>query len=126
MTYSKKRLREVTALKRAAVKKIQSDIGELDASSSRKYIEEFNREFQTFEIVSSTDAILQEASNANLIWISDYHALTKSQKYAAEFVKQLSSDTRPIVLDVEPVLARSQKLLDRWMPRKISEQEFLD
>ena len=53
MTYSKKRLREVTALKRAAVKKIQNDIGELDASPSRKYIEEFNREFQTFQAVST-------------------------------------------------------------------------
>jgi uncharacterized iron-regulated protein len=126
MTYSKKRLREVTALKRAAVKKIQNDIGELDASPSRKYIEEFNREFQTFQAVSTADEILQQARNANLIWIGDYHALTKSQIYAAEFVKKLSSDDRPIVLAVEPVFSRSQKILDRWMAGKISEQEFLD
>src|SRR5206468_12725797 len=106
MTYSKKRLREVTALKRAAVKKIQNDIGELDASPSRKYIEEFNREFQTFQAVSTGDAILQEARTANLIWIGDYHALTKSQTYAAEFVKKLSDD-RSIVLAVEPVFSRS-------------------
>jgi uncharacterized iron-regulated protein len=126
MTYSKKRLREVTALKKAAVKKIQNEIGELDASPSRKYIEEFNREFQTFEAVSTADAILQEARNANLIWIGDYHALAKSQKYAAEFVRKFSADNRSIVLAVEPVFARSQKILDRWMAGKISEQEFLD
>jgi heme-binding uptake protein ChaN (Tiki superfamily) len=126
MTYSKKRLREVTALKRAAVKKIQNDIGELDASPSRKYIEEFNREFQTFQAVSTTDEILQQARQANLIWIGDYHALSKSQIYAAEFVKKQSSDNRRIVLAVEPVFSRSQKILDRWMAGKISEQEFLE
>jgi hypothetical protein len=126
MTYSKKRLREVTALKRAAVKKIQSDIGELNASPSRKYIEEFNREFQTFQTVSTPDAILEEARSANLIWIGDYHALEKSQTYAADFVRKLSSGNREIVLAVEPVFARSQKILDRWMCGKISEQEFLD
>src|SRR3954463_5943427 len=118
MTYSKKRLREVTALQRAAVKKIQSDIGELDASPSRKYIEEFNHEFQTFESVSTADAILQEARTANLIWIGDYHALAKSQTYAAELVRKLSSD-RSILLAVEPVFARSQKILDHWMAGKI-------
>src|SRR3954467_12664663 len=101
MTYSKKRLREVTALKRAAVKKIQHDICEIDASPSRKYIEEFNREFQTFQTVSTQDTILEDARNANLIWIGDYHALTKSQTYAADFVRKLSSDNRPIVLAVE-------------------------
>ena len=126
MTYSKKRLREVTALKRAAVKKIQNDIGELDASPSRKYIEEFNREFQTFEAVSTPEAILQDARNANLIWIGDYHALTKSQIYAAEFVRKLSADNRSIVLAVEPIFSRSQKILDRWLAGKISEHEFLD
>ena len=45
MTYSKQRLKEVTALKRQAVRLIQNDIGEIDASPSRKYIQEFNREF---------------------------------------------------------------------------------
>ena len=110
MTYSKKRLREVTALKRAAVQKIQSDIGELNASPSRKYIEEFNREFQTFQSVSTPEAIVEQARGANLIWIGDYHALAKTQIYAADFVRKLSSDDREIVLAVEPVFGRSQKL----------------
>src|SRR5262245_29205447 len=120
MTYSKKRLREVTALKRAAVKKIQNDIGKLDASPNRKYIEEFNREFQTFQAVSTADAILQEARSANLVWIGDYHALTKSQTYAADFDRKLSSDNRSIVLAVEPVFSRSLQILERWTAGKRS------
>jgi hypothetical protein len=126
MTYSKKRLREVTALKRAAVRKIQNDIGELHPSPSRKYIEEFNQEFQTFQAVSTHETILEEARGANLIWIGDYHALSRSQTYAADFVRKLAVENHDMMLAVEPVFARSQKILDHWMSGKISEQEFLD
>lgn len=126
MTYSKKRLREVTALKRAAVRKIQNDIGELNASPSRKYIEEFNREFRSFLSICWPETILEEARGANLIWIGDYHALSKSQTYASDFVRRLAAENHDIVLAIEPVFARNQKILDRWMSGKISEQEFLD
>src|SRR5262245_38334279 len=126
MTYSKKRLREVTALKRAAVRKIQNEIGEFRASPSRKYIEEFNREFRTFQAISSNEEIIEQARQANLIWIGDYHALSKSQTYAADFIRCLNEDNRRVLLAVEPVFARSQKILDSWMSGKISEQEFLE
>ena len=126
MAYSKQRLREVTALKRAAVKRIQSDIGELDVSTNRKYIHEFSREFDTFRSVCDPGAIIEDAHSANLIWIADYHALSKSQAYAARFVRELAAHNSNIILAVEPVFARNQKILDQWMSGKITEQEFLD
>jgi hypothetical protein len=126
MTYSKQRLKEVTALKKAAVEKIRNDIDELNASPSRKYIEEFNQEFQGFDTVSDIATILEEAEKSNLIWIGDYHALPNSQGFAERFIRDLASrGSRNIVLAVEPVFARNQKILDRWMSGRISEQEFL-
>src|SRR5713226_1140647 len=126
MTYSKQRLKEVTALKREAVRLIQNDIGQIDASPSRKYIQEFNREFQTFQNVCDPKDILEQAPQANLIWIGDYHALGQSQTYATEFLRQLAARKRNLVVAVEPVFARNQEILDRWMNGDISEQEFLD
>src|SRR5882762_5752353 len=126
MTYSKQRLREVTALKRAAVRRIQSDIGEIDASTSRKYIQEFNREFQTFQSVCDTEEVLEQAQEVNLIWIGDYHALVQSQTYATEFLRGLAARKTNLAVAVEPVFARNQEILDRWMAGRISEQEFLD
>lgn len=123
MTYSKQRLREVTALKRAAVERIQNDIGELP---SRKYIQEFNSEFRTFQSVCGPEEIFLEAAVANLIWIGDYHALSRSQSFAADFVRKLAAQDANVALAVEPVFARNQKILDRWMSGKISEQEFLN
>ncbi len=126
MTYSKQRLREVLELKRTAVRHIQSDIGELGASPSRKYIHEFNHEFQTFQAVCEPETVFEEARTANLIWIGDYHALPRSQTYAAQFIRQLAARNVNLALAVEPVFARSQKTLDQWMAGRISEQEFLD
>src|SRR5438034_9270901 len=126
MTYSKQRLREVTALKRETVRRIQTDIGEIHVSPSRKYIHEFNEEFQTFQSVCERDEIRHQALDANLIWVADYHALTANQTYVVELLKQIAQHKDNIALAVEPVFARSQKTLDRWMSGKISEQEFLD
>ncbi|PYR89607.1 MAG: hypothetical protein DMG19_06990, partial [Acidobacteria bacterium] len=91
MTYSRQRLKEVTALKREAVRRIQNDIGEIGASPSQKYIQEFTGEFQTFESVVAPAEILEAARRANLIWIGDYHALTRSQTYASEFLRELKT-----------------------------------
>src|SRR5690348_1786455 len=111
MTYSKQRLREVMALKKKAVRRIQNDIGEIDASPSRKYIQEFNLEFQFFRGVCSPDDILREAREANLVWIGDYHALGQSQRFAANFIRQLAAEDNNLVVAVEPVFARNQKTL---------------
>src|SRR6266702_1497425 len=56
MTYSKQRLREVIALKRAAVRRIQNGIGEFTVSSGGKYIRDFNREFQTFQATCQAES----------------------------------------------------------------------
>jgi hypothetical protein len=126
MTYSKQRLREVTALKREAVRRIQTDIGEIHSSPSRKYCQEFNQEFLTYQSLCEPDEIRGKAFDANLIWIGDYHALRASQSYVVELLKDLAQHKDNLALAMEPVFARSQEILDRWMSGNISEQEFLD
>src|SRR5256885_13647478 len=103
MTYSKQRLKEVMALKKEAVRRIQRDIGEIDASPSRKYIQEFNREFQIFESACEPGEVLDEAQHANLIWIGDYHALGQSQLYATDFIRDLAARKKNLAVAVEPV-----------------------
>jgi hypothetical protein len=126
MTYSKQRLKEVTELKKQAVRLIQHEIWEIDSSPSRKYIQEFIREFQNFQNVCDLKEIIDQAQKCNLIWIGDYHALNQSQTYAVEFIRQLAARKNNLGVAVEPVFARNQDILDRWMNGVISEQEFLD
>jgi len=126
MTYSKQRLRHVTELQRAAVRRIQTDIGEIHPSPSRKYIQEFTDEFGVFESVCSPETVLRQAVDANLIWVGDYHALVKSQIYVVDLLKEVTQHRDNVAIAVEPIFARNQEILDQWMSGKISEQEFLD
>jgi len=127
MTYLKQRLRQVTHLQRATVRRIQTDIGEIHPSPSRKYIREFTNEFNAFESVCDPDEVLRAALDSSLIWVGDYHALAKSQIYVVELLQGIAQRKKNnVALAVEPIFARSQDVLDRWMSGKISEQEFLD
>src|SRR5262249_32156370 len=126
MAYSKQRLREATKLQREAVRRIQTDIGEIHPSPSRRYIQEFNEEFEDFETLSDHEEVLQRALDTNLIWIGDYHALTNNKLYVVYLVKQLTRLKGDVALAVEPIFARNQEILDLWMLGEMSEHEFLE
>jgi len=91
-----------------------------------KYIREFTNEFNAFDSVCDPDEVQKAALDANLIWVGDYHALAKSQIYVVELLKGIAQRKQNVALAVEPIFARSQDVLDRWMSGKISEQEFLE
>ena len=55
--------------------------------------------------------------------IGDYHALAASQRFAAELLEKRAQGL-PVVLAVEAVLARDQRILDGWWRREISEDEL--
>src|SRR4051812_39914194 len=120
MTYSKQRLREVVELQREAVRRIQTDIGEIHPSPNRKYIEEFSQEFDGFESVCDQEEVLRAAIEANLVWVGDYHALAASQMFVVDLLKQIARLKDSVALAVEPIFARSQRALDQWMSGKIS------
>jgi hypothetical protein len=125
MAYSKQRLREVAAIRKAAVQRIRTQIYEIDTSPSLKYIEEFTSEFADFEKVCSRDEVLNAAAKANLIWLGDYHVLADYQAFAEHFIRELAGIKPNLTLGLEPIFARHQRFLDRWMKGDISEQEFL-
>jgi hypothetical protein len=126
MPYSQRRIKEVAEIKQTAVHRIRTAIGQIDTSPSFKYIRDFATEFASFDSVCQYSDILDDAATANLIWIGDYHALSRFQQFAADFVRDLYRKNTNIALGVEPVFARNQKLLDRWMKGQISEQAFLE
>jgi len=126
MRYSPKRIKEVAEIKQAAVERIRYDIGQLDTSPSHKYIVDFTSEFGGFQEVCNPTEILDEAAKANLIWIGDYHALSRYQEFSANFLRDLHRRNPNLALGVEPVFARNQKILDRWTTGAISDQTFLD
>ena len=126
MAYSKQRIKEIADVKQTAVRRIRTAIDDINLSRTHKYIEDFNAEFATFQDVCEPDEILRNAANAHLVWIGDYHVLSRFQEFVSDFVRKLFRLNRNIALGVEPVFARHQKILDRWMKGRISEQAFLE
>src|SRR5262249_36264117 len=106
MRISTKRIKEVEGIKHAAVERIWNDIGQIDSSPSHKYIEEFTTEFGNFQDICDYGEILTEAASSNLIWIGDYHALSRFQEFAATFLRDLHKRKANIGLAVEPVFSR--------------------
>jgi uncharacterized iron-regulated protein len=57
--------------------------------------------------------------------VADYHALPASQLYAASLVEQLSVvRQRPLILALEAVYARDQRVLDAWRNGLLDEREL--
>src|SRR3989442_6521594 len=113
MTYPRQRLKEVTALKREAVRRIKNDIGEIGASPSQKYIHEFTREFQTFESVVAPAEILEAARRAKLILFGEYHSLTRKHSYEFGFLRELKTRKYNTVLGAGPPFGLNPVMLFR-------------
>lgn len=112
-----------TAAQMHALAAVRDDIGSQDTGHERGYLREFSQHFREYESVLSPNELQQRIAAASAILIGDYHALAACQRFAAELI-ETSARERRVVLGVEAVLARDQRILDAWWRREIAEDEF--
>jgi len=86
-------------------------------------LREFSQAFRRYKGVLSGQELEDRLSAATLILAGDYHALPAAQDCAASLLERLARGA-PVVLGVEAVLSRDQKILDSWWQRQISEEEL--
>ncbi len=116
---------EEARLYRRAVDRLKREIGSVDRNSRRRYIREFQDEFRAFQGAVSFDDLLVDCLRADIVYIGDYHALPASQHFAARLLGELAKRSRQVVLGMEMVFGRHQRILDAWMAEEIPEEEFL-
>jgi uncharacterized iron-regulated protein len=108
-----------------ALAQIEREIRAADPHGRRKYLREFNDAFHEYEKVLNTSEFEQAVLSADLLLVGDYHALPRSQEFAAQLIQQLAETSdRPVVLGVETLFARDQHILDEWQRGEIDECEF--
>jgi hypothetical protein len=112
-----------TAAQMHALAAVRDDIGTQDSSPGRGYLREFTQHFRDYDSVLSPDELQQRISSASTVLIGDYHALPACQRFAAEVFEE-TARRRKVVLGVEAVLARDQRILDAWWRREITEDEL--
>jgi len=112
-----------TAAQMHALAAVRREIGSSDSANGRKYLREFTRAFQRYDTVLSTEQLNERINAADILLIGDYHALPASQRFAAKLI-ETGAQHRPVVLGLEAVLSRDQKILDAWWRREIPEDEL--
>lgn len=112
-----------TAAQMHALAAVRDDIVSQDTGHGSGYLREFTQHFREYESVLSPSELQDRIAAASAILIGDYHALPACQRFAAESIEATARERR-VVLGVEAVLARDQRILDAWWRREIAENEF--
>ena len=145
--------RRISAAQLYAVSQVEREIRAVDPHSQRKYLREFTEAFQSYSTLVSSSELMEELLQADVLLVADYHTLPASQHYAATLIQQLSSGTptnakatddvgdstptnvkmafsdvssrrRPVVLALEAIYSRDQRILDDWQDGHIQDREL--
>ena len=97
----------------------------MDPNSARKYIQDFHKDFQRFEEISSFDDLILAGARSDIVFVGDYHALPSAQAFETRLLRELASRSPSIALCLEMIYGHQQRFLDRFMRGAMSEDEFL-
>lgn len=113
----------MSAAQMHALAAVRREIRSRDSAARSKYLREFTQSFREYEGVLSDQELGERISAASIVRAGDYHALPAAQDCAANLLKQIAQGA-PVVLGVEAVLARDQRILDSWWRQGIGEEEL--
>jgi uncharacterized iron-regulated protein len=72
-----------------ALARVEREIRANEPYSRRKYLQEFSEAFSRYDAVLTNEQLAREFLAADVLLVGDYHALPRSQQFAAELVEQL-------------------------------------
>lgn len=123
MSTTRIRLRR-SAAQLHALARVEREIKASDPHLRRKYLQEFSEAYPRYQAVLTPGQLKQELLAADILLVGDYHALPRSQQFAAEVVATVASSGKSAVLGLEMIYARDQAILDLWLAGEIDEQEL--
>jgi hypothetical protein len=107
-----------------ALAAVERTIRATDTTGRRQYLRDFRDAFQSYRRVLRPTDLDAALSDSNVILVGDYHALPASQLYAAALVEKLAASGRKVVLGVEAIVARDQRIVDEWQRGEIDSDEL--
>ena len=118
------RLQEIRG-QQASVRSLRREIGLVDQTSGRTYLRDFAQDYDRFQERASYDDLIVRGFRSDIIYIGDYHALPACQVFCTRFLKDMIRRSAHVVLGLEMIYGRQQRLLDDWMARRFNDEEFL-
>lgn len=89
------------------------------------YQEEYERDVQRYEAISSKAELVAAAARADVVYVGDYHTLPQAQQTLVKLLLALTRARPQVVLALELVHADMQRALDRYMAGKTVDERFL-
>lgn len=93
--------------------------------SFKAYEKRYLKAVKNYEALSSPEEMLAAVTEADLIYVGDYHTLNQSQRSLLRLLRLLVEETTDFILAFEVVQGRHQKALDAYLAEKIQEEHFL-
>jgi hypothetical protein len=116
--------REEIRAQQAAVRHLRRLIGGVDRNARRKYIRDFSRDFGSYQETASYDDLVVRGFRSDIIYIGDYHTLASCQQFCARFLADMIRRSSHVVLAMEMIYGRQQRVLDEWLDAGIDDDEF--
>lgn len=103
---------------------VQSYLGE-EPTGLRRYALSYKKNIERARWKpSSADEVLRKMNSSQVIFGGDFHAFSQAQRVHLRHLRELTKQFR-VVLAVECIQSRFQKVLDLYMLGKIKEDDFL-
>src|SRR5512146_3124188 len=93
-----------------ALAQVEREIRATDTKGRSRYLRDFTEAFRSYTRVLPLPDVHRAIAQSDIVLIGDYHALSASQRFVSQVLKQQTS--RPIVVGLEAVFARHQGVLD--------------
>lgn len=107
-----------------ALAEVEREIRATDPHSRRKYLREFAEAYTRYSHTLAETELSAALLEADLLLVGDYHALPRSQQFAAELVEQFCAAGKKVVLGLEMIFARDQRWLDAWQRGEIGDEQL--
>src|SRR2546428_319117 len=111
---------------RAAAARQKKDSGGAARSARRGSTRSSRGDLTRLQDPSSFDDLVVACYRADIVYIGDYHALPASQEFAARLLREITARSGEVVLCMEMVYTRSQKILDRFMAGEVGAAQILN
>lgn len=105
-----------------ALVKVEREIRATDHHLRRKYLRDFNEAYTQYSKVLQPEQFAAEFDSADIVLVGDYHALPNCQQFAAEVVEKLRAVGHAVVLGMEMIFSRDQKILDEWQQGRLGDE----
>src|SRR5512146_423022 len=113
-----------TAAQLHALEQVEKEIRATDPHPRRKYLRDFTEAYTRYSAVLTPAQLSVELNNADVLLVGDYHALPRCQEFTAELVEQLRASGKKVILGLEMIFSRDQRILDDWQKGRITDEEL--